>query len=182
MLYANVATALKRKVIRLAGWIRASMHGVKLGKGASVGLKSHIRGVAFLGNVEVNDGVSIGSGTYVNSGLLQSGEIGDFCSIAYGVLIGPTEHKLDYWTMSPFEALRAGEPPHATTLVRPPPRIGNGVWIGAHAIVLRGVVIGDGAVIAAGAVVTSDVPAQEVWGGVPARFIKKREIHLSTSD
>jgi acetyltransferase-like isoleucine patch superfamily enzyme len=50
--------------------------------------------------------------------------------------------------------------------------IGSNVWVGAKSIVLPGVSIGDGAVIAAGSVVTGDVPADEVWGGVPARKIK----------
>ena len=47
-------------------------------------------------------------------------------------------------------------------------------WIGARATILKGVTIGRGAVIAAGAVVTCDVPEKEVWGGVPARFIRRR--------
>lgn len=47
-------------------------------------------------------------------------------------------------------------------------------WIGANATILRGVTIGQGAVIAAGAVVTKDVPPFSVWGGVPARCIKMR--------
>lgn len=52
--------------------------------------------------------------------------------------------------------------------------VGNGVWIGYGAKILPGVKIGDGAMIAAGAVVCSDVPAKEVWGGVPAKYIKIR--------
>lgn len=55
-----------------------------------------------------------------------------------------------------------------------PIHIGHHCWIGTGAMVLNGVTIGDGAVIAAGAVVTKDVPANEVWGGVPAKFIRKR--------
>ena len=51
-------------------------------------------------------------------------------------------------------------------------RIGNRVWIGANATVLAGVTVGDGAVIAAGAVVTEDVPPCTVVGGVPAHVIK----------
>ena len=47
-------------------------------------------------------------------------------------------------------------------------------WIGANATVLKGVTIGKGAVVAAGAIVTKDIPAYEVWGGIPAKFIKKR--------
>ncbi len=50
--------------------------------------------------------------------------------------------------------------------------IGRDVWIGANAVILPGVTIGDGAVIAAGAVVTKDVPENTVAGGVPARVIK----------
>lgn len=54
-----------------------------------------------------------------------------------------------------------------------PIHIGNHVWIGAKAIILKGVTIGNGAVIAAGAVVTKDVPANALVGGVPAKIIKE---------
>ena len=50
--------------------------------------------------------------------------------------------------------------------------IGDRVWIGANSVITRGVNIGEGAVVAAGAVVTSDIPAHEMWGGVPAKRIK----------
>ena len=53
-----------------------------------------------------------------------------------------------------------------------PVKIGKRVWIGAHATVLAGVVIGDNAIVAAGAVVTKDVPANAVVAGVPAKIIK----------
>lgn len=56
-----------------------------------------------------------------------------------------------------------------------PIEIGHHCWIGTGAIILQGVKIGDGAVIAAGAVVTKNVPPYEVWGGVPAHFIKRRQ-------
>ncbi len=55
-----------------------------------------------------------------------------------------------------------------------PINIGHHCWIGTGAIILQGVTIGDGAVVAAGAVVTKDIPAFEVWGGIPAKFIRKR--------
>lgn len=51
-------------------------------------------------------------------------------------------------------------------------RVGKNVWIGSHATVLQGVTIGDNAVVAAGAVVVKDVPANAVVGGVPAKIIK----------
>lgn len=53
--------------------------------------------------------------------------------------------------------------------------IGDDVWIGARSIILKGVHIGKGAVIAAGAVVSRDVPEYAIVGGVPARVIKYRE-------
>jgi acetyltransferase-like isoleucine patch superfamily enzyme len=52
--------------------------------------------------------------------------------------------------------------------------IGNDVWIGTGAILMEGITIGDGAIVAAGAVVTRDVPAYTIVGGVPAREIRKR--------
>jgi len=52
--------------------------------------------------------------------------------------------------------------------------VGDYVWIGARSVILQGVTIGEGAVIAAGSVVTQDVPAYTVAAGVPARVIKKR--------
>lgn len=61
-------------------------------------------------------------------------------------------------------------------LVTAPITICNGVWIGARAIILPGVTIGEGAIVAAGAVVTKDVEPWTVVGGNPAKFIKKREL------
>lgn len=55
-----------------------------------------------------------------------------------------------------------------------PIAIGNGVWIGMRCLILDGVTIGDGAIVAAGAVVTKDVPPFAVVGGVPARVLKYR--------
>ncbi len=55
-----------------------------------------------------------------------------------------------------------------------PIRIGNDVWIGRGAVVLKGVTIGDGAVIGANSVVNRDIPGYQLWAGVPARFIRDR--------
>ncbi len=56
-----------------------------------------------------------------------------------------------------------------------PVRIGNDVWIGTHSIILRGVTIGDGAIVAANSVINRDVPPYTVVAGVPARVIKYRD-------
>lgn len=57
---------------------------------------------------------------------------------------------------------------------RGPINIGNDVWIGYGAVILRGVSIGDGAIVGAGAVVTKDVDPYTIVGGVPAKTIRKR--------
>lgn len=51
--------------------------------------------------------------------------------------------------------------------------IEDNVWVGSHSVILKGVTIGKNAIIAAGSVVNSSVPPAELWGGVPAKFIKK---------
>lgn len=56
-----------------------------------------------------------------------------------------------------------------------PIKIGDDVFVGAHSIILKGVNIGDRSVVGAGSVVTKDIPADEVWGGAPAKFIRKIE-------
>lgn len=56
-----------------------------------------------------------------------------------------------------------------------PIHIKKGAWIGAHSIILKGVTIGERAVIGAGSVVTKNVPDDEIWAGNPAKFIKKIE-------
>ena len=55
-----------------------------------------------------------------------------------------------------------------------PITIRDEAWLGTHVVVLPGVTIGKGAIIGAGSVVTHDIPDWEIWGGVPARFIKLR--------
>jgi acetyltransferase-like isoleucine patch superfamily enzyme len=53
--------------------------------------------------------------------------------------------------------------------------IGSDVWIGANVIVLKGVTIGDGAIVAAGAIVNKNIPSYEIWGGIPAKKIGERK-------
>lgn len=89
--------------------------------------------------------------------------IGRQCLIAPGVYI--TDHNHDISTREPmFEA----------PCIADPVQIGDDVWIGAKAVILPGVKIGSGAVIAAGAVVTRSVESGAVMAGVPALPIKSR--------
>ncbi len=86
--------------------------------------------------------------------------IGDNTLIGHKVVLATLDHDLN---------------PNDRHLICAPIRIGKNVWIGAGAIITRGVTIGDGAIVAAGAVVTKDVEANTIVGGVPAKFIKKIE-------
>jgi acetyltransferase-like isoleucine patch superfamily enzyme len=52
--------------------------------------------------------------------------------------------------------------------------LGNDVWVGCNSVILPGVIIGDGSIIASNSVVNCNVPPYEIWGGTPAKFIKKR--------
>lgn len=125
---------------------------------------------------------SIGRYSYIGPNSLVSGsEIGAFCSISWNVEIGLANHTLDFLSTSPiFTEVHNGtghswiDKDIACTEREKGTMIGNDVWIGTGAKVMRGVTIGDGAVIAAGAVVTKDVAPYAIVGGIPARFIKFR--------
>jgi len=107
--------------------------------------------------------------------------IGKFCAIAAEVRIGAPNHPMDRPSMHRFtycpEYYAAGAVrDHAFFDRRKEDRavIGNDVWIGHGVIVLPGVKVGDGAVLAAGAVITKDVQPYTVVGGIPAKFIRER--------
>lgn len=102
----------------------------------------------------------VGSGYMNHGGMIDCfGEI----TIGENALIGPQVVIRDSDNHTP----PGGGPMTA------PVHIGNRVWIGQRAMILKGVSIGDGAVIAAGAVVTRDVPARTMVGGVPARVLRE---------
>lgn len=67
-----------------------------------------------------------------------------------------------------------GEPMYQQYGSRAKISIGRDAWLGCNVIVLKGVNIGNGAIVAAGAVVTKSIPAYEIWGGVPAKKISQR--------
>ena len=98
-------------------------------------------------------------------------KIGKFCSIGGNVqiLLGG-EHHSEWITTYPFDVLLDDMKAKSKGDVE----IGNDVWIGDDAMILSGVKIGDGAVIGAKALVTKDVQAYEIVGGVPAEHIRWR--------
>lgn len=111
----------------------------------------------------IGDHVFIGRGVEFN---IQYGvEIGDNCLIASGCFFIDHDHG-----MKRGRVMKDQPCPGAKIVV------GNDVWIGANVVVLQGVKIGDGAVIAAGAVLRNDVQPNEIWGGVPARRLGERPV------
>lgn len=116
----------------------------------------------------------LGEGTYDNNALVYRWtnailNIGKYCSISYGVkfIMDDGGHTYNLISSYPFPSNRR-DINHSGIIV------GNDVWIGMNAIILYGVTIGDGATIAAGAVVTKDVEPYTVVAGVPARKIKEK--------
>lgn len=175
----NILTPVLQWLYFRYGNIKATFNGVKLGSGAKISPYAHVKNAAYIGDATIARGVIMGQGSYINSGRITTGIIGNWCSIAYNVFIGPTEHDLEVETLSPFKAHYLGLPKGITDKACKPPVIENDVWIGANVVILQGVHIGKNAIIAAGAVVNKSVPENEIWGGVPAKFIKKRSINFA---
>lgn len=125
--------------------------------------------------------VAIGAFSFTQSGRFNNVTIGRYCSIAPDVVIGAPEHPTDWVSTSPFQwnpghldVSRQGEPRPRSFNGCAPITIGHDVWIGQNAILTGGINIANGAVIAAGAVVTKDVPPYAIVGGVPAKTIRHR--------
>jgi acetyltransferase-like isoleucine patch superfamily enzyme len=109
--------------------------------------------------------LQIGNGTYLNRNTLivtqASVEIGKDCRIAWDVVIMDSDL----------------HPIVGKVMENKPVIIEDHVWVGCRSIILKGVRIGKGAIIAAGSVVTKDIPAFTIAGGVPAKVIYKRSMN-----
>ena len=118
--------------------------------------------------VVIKGGVlSLGRNSYMNASLIQCANsitIGNDCAIAGDVLIQDT----DFHPILDEHGKKKA--------VSKPIVIGNHVWICAKATILKGVTIGDGAIVAAGAVVTKDIPARCVVAGNPAKVVRENVI------
>lgn len=115
--------------------------------------------------------IVVGERNYVGRGaefnITKGISVGNDCLIAAGVRFIDHDHGV-----VPGKLIREQDGPEAAITV------GCDVWIGANAIVLKGVQIGEGAVLAAGAVLTKCVPAYEIWGGIPAKRVGFRDHQL----
>ena len=112
--------------------------------------------------IEVGSRTTIGYHSFIFAS--EKITIGDDCLIAPFVYIVDSNHQIRRNQLINLQ-------PNETA----PIKIGNGVWIASNVTILKGVTIGDGAVIAANSVVNRDVPAFEIYGGSPAKKIGERE-------
>ena len=110
--------------------------------------------------------ITCGDNFYANAHCHILGEI----TFGDNVLIGP---KVIIWGRD--HGTDKSSPMNTQTYTRKPITIGNDVWIGACSIILKGVKIGDGAIVGAGSVVTKDVEPYSVVAGNPAKLIKYRQ-------
>lgn len=113
-------------------------------------------------NADCGYNIHIGEDVFINSGCKFQDQggiyIGDRALIGHNVVLATLNHDLD--------------PAKRGDMQPAPIHIGEDAWLGAGCVVLPGVTIGAGSVVAAGAVVTKDVPPRTVVGGVPAKVIK----------
>ncbi|MFF2591018.1 Vat family streptogramin A O-acetyltransferase [Peribacillus butanolivorans] len=106
--------------------------------------------------------------------------IGKFCAIAPGVtfIMNGANHRMDGFSTYPFNIFGQGWEKYTPTLDQLPFKgdtiIGNDVWIGMDTVIMPGINIGDGAIIAAKSVITKDVEPYTIVGGNPAKKIKTR--------
>jgi virginiamycin A acetyltransferase len=152
------------------------------------------RRVCFLKNVVTSPQITIGDYTYYDDPIAPENFernvlyhygndrliIGKFCAIATQVkfIMNGANHKLDGISTYPFPIFGGEWAGMMETLMNLPSRgdtiVGHDVWLGYESIVMPGVNIGNGAIVAARSVVVKDVPAYTIVGGNPAQIIKQR--------
>ena len=153
---------------------------LKLGKQSNISLKSSFEGSNKIGAKTSFSG-KMGRCSYIGAKSIVFANVGRYCSIASDVVTISGKHPTKEWvTTHPafFSTAKqcgktyVSQPAFAEATERT--QIGNDVWIGYGARILGGVKIGDGAIVAAGAMVTQDVPDYAIVGGVPAKVIRYR--------
>ena len=193
----SIRTILRRMVVGsppdpLATWPRLLPGGVNIGGGTkldlatlsarepngcslSIGSNSNIEASLVLERASAR--ISIGSRTHVGGGTLlaaaSSIEVGDDVLIAFDAIImdhnshsvkfRERQHDVRDWLQGSKDW---------STVATAPVKISNKAWVGVRAVVLKGVTIGEGAVVGAGSIVTSDVQPWTIVAGNPARIIR----------
>lgn len=147
------------------------------------GAKIHPRG----GEIRLGENCLVAEGAFIQGNV----ELGDNCSVqAYTIIVGPSNRGDDSGKVKIGDGVRIAShgmliaanhvfddptrPIREQGLQKMPITINSDVWIGGRVNITAGVTIGSGSVIAAGAVVTKEVPPMSIAGGIPAKLIRKR--------
>ncbi|MBL7771385.1 MAG: CatB-related O-acetyltransferase [Chitinophagaceae bacterium] len=141
-------------------------------------VQSELQGHNFIGKFSTLTYSKLGIYSYISQfSVVKSVTIGNFSSISWGCSLGPEEHDFNRLTTHSFlistETFKLLEEKVYSPFDKPC-TIGNDVWIGCGTTILRGVHIGDGAVVGANSVVTKSVPPFAIVAGSPARIIRFR--------
>ena len=182
-----IKAALKNPITLWIKWFLVSrrLMFINRKKHLQIGYMTNLRNVSFGKYNTLYSNISIvnsrlGNYVYVSKGTkISNCSIGNYCSIGPDVKIGLGMHPTNF--LSTFPAFFSTGRQCQISFTNKnffeevgSNKIGNDAWIGANAIIMDNVQIGDGAIVAAGAVVTKDVLPYSVVGGVPAKVIKFR--------
>ena len=158
----------------------------RFGRGTIIDSKAYFEGKNKLSNHTVFLNSTLGYASYVSdNSFIKNATIGRYTCIANEVMTVAGNHPLDFSSVHPAFYSKSHISSYVTcnkfsdfryldNKKKISIRIGNDVWIGARATLLEGITVVDGAVVAAGSVVTKDVPPYAIVGGVPAHVIKYR--------
>lgn len=176
-----------RYLARLRGWLRGLGYqalGMQLGRGTvlprlrvtwphqvAIGTNCNLEHdiyFKFDGIWRPGPTIKIGNDVFIGSGC----EFNARCEVAIGdnSLIASGCRFIDHDHGTALGELMRNQPGPEK-----PIRIGQDVWLGCNVVVLKGIEIGDGAIVAAGAVVTKSILPREIWAGIPARKIGQRD-------
>ena len=170
----GICSKLCKFIYKFASHLPNTYSKVKLGQKAirravTAGFLDHVgKNVTIERNAVLGNQISIGD----DSGIGEMARISDGTTIGNNVMMGP--EVMIYTRNHRFDRLDIPMNKQGNSELKPV-TIGDDVWLGARAIILGGVTIGNGAIVGAGAVVTKDVPEYAIIGGNPAKVIRYRK-------